>query len=455
MAATQLFCACTQYAAATVTAAVRAGLFGPRSEHRRILVVSDQSTVPEIGTRLDRMPGFGALEPEFDEVRSWNEFIQPYHPAHWAPREHDMPLWQRVLRQTWNLGTGDIEIACESIQGRPSHTVAQIFSESPIHVYADGLMSYGPTRKALDPQVAKRIRRLLLVDLVPGLRPLLLSEFGVEPEHIPSGTFTDVLRELAAHADGLWRVVPHESPALLLGQYLSAIDVLSAEEERGLHLRMLRGVARLGHRFVVFKPHPSAPPDWSRDLEEEAARLGVAFRVLAEPVLAEVIYQRMRPALVVGCFSTALLTASSLFRLPVARIGTQLLLGRLTPYQNSNRIPVTIVDALLPELDDASAVDSWSLTRSMEEHEELADLIAAVGFVMQPDLHPRLRATAERYLATHVDDPVRRYFHPRRLYRLGLPGGVPHRHRLVPRTRLVRRVARGVRSVKRAVFDRS
>ncbi|OPF73804.1 hypothetical protein VT50_0228020 [Streptomyces antioxidans] len=45
----QLFVACTQYAAATVTAAIRSGLFGERSAHRRVLVVSDPSTLPEVG----------------------------------------------------------------------------------------------------------------------------------------------------------------------------------------------------------------------------------------------------------------------------------------------------------------------------------------------------------------------------------------------------------------------
>ncbi|CAM5700146.1 hypothetical protein SCALM49S_09113 [Streptomyces californicus] len=39
-----------------------------------------------------------------------------------------------------------MEIACESIQANPSSAVAKIFGESPIHLYADGLMSYGPTR---------------------------------------------------------------------------------------------------------------------------------------------------------------------------------------------------------------------------------------------------------------------------------------------------------------------
>ncbi|MEU1616017.1 hypothetical protein ABZ479_01805 [Streptomyces sp. NPDC005722] len=38
---TQIFFAATPYAAATVTAAIRAGLFGPRGGRRRLLVVSD------------------------------------------------------------------------------------------------------------------------------------------------------------------------------------------------------------------------------------------------------------------------------------------------------------------------------------------------------------------------------------------------------------------------------
>ena len=43
----QIFFSATQYAPATVTAAIRAGLFGPRENHRRILVVSN--TAARIG----------------------------------------------------------------------------------------------------------------------------------------------------------------------------------------------------------------------------------------------------------------------------------------------------------------------------------------------------------------------------------------------------------------------
>ncbi|CAM5227886.1 hypothetical protein STENM327S_08726 [Streptomyces tendae] len=64
-------------------------------------------------------------------------------------------------------------------------------------MYADGLMSYGPTREKLPLTLARRIRRLLHLDLIPGLRPMLLSEFGVEPEVVPDVVFRAVLDEIS------------------------------------------------------------------------------------------------------------------------------------------------------------------------------------------------------------------------------------------------------------------
>jgi hypothetical protein len=447
---TQLFFACTQYAAATVTAALRSGMFGPRSEHRRILVVSDTSPAPEIGTALDRMPGFASLRPEFDEVRSWNDFIHPFHPAGWFPREQDALLWERALRQEWELGDELVEIACESIQANPSSAVAKIFSDSPVHIYADGLMSYGPTRNKVDHLIGTRIERLLHLDLVPGLRPLLLSEFDVEPEVIPTDEFVKVLGELAESAGDL--DYGSTAPALLLGQYLSAIDVLTPEEEEELHLRMLRGAFALGHRNIVFKPHPSAPLTWSRSMEIEAERLGAEFRVLDSPVIAEVVYEKVTPAIVIGCFSTALLTAHAFYGLPVARIGTEMLLEGLSPYQNSNRVPVTIVDALLPDLENAKAVTSWKPapeTSVKDPVKGLTGLVSAVGFAMQPQIYPDLRPVAERYLTAALGTKTQRYFKRRRLTALGLPGGLPARLAFIPRNQTARRVVRRARALRR------
>lgn len=441
---TQIFLASTLYGTATLAAALDSDCFGPAD--RRILLVCNNAATPETSPGLDEMPGFARLRERFDDVVSWNETISPFHPGGWSPRMDDVPLWERHLRLLWGLGDDPVELAVESIQVNPALGVCQIFTGAPVTVYADGLMSYGPTRNKIDPLVGTRIDRLLHLDLVPGLTPLLLTEFGVAPEIVPTDAFLKVLGELADTGDAL-PPLPEE-PALLLGQYLSALGILTADEEEDLHLRMLRGALDAGHTRVVFKPHPSAPARWSRRLEKEAERLGADLTVLDSPVLAEVLYQRMRPALVVGCFSTALLTAATFYGVPVARVGTSLLLERLTPYENSNRVPVTIVDALLPDLADRDAVAEQR--RGMAA-ELLTELVRAVGYAMQAKIYPDLRPAAERYLSARLDQRTWRYFKRKRLTSLALPGAVPAQLAFIPRNATVRRVARRARSLGRAV----
>lgn len=440
---TQIFQASTLYGVATLATALDSGCFRPAD--RRILLVCNNAATPETTPGLDEMPGFERLRERFDDVLSYNETIFPFHPGGWSPRQDDLPLWERFLRHEWQLGEDDVELAVESIQVNPSLGIAQIFTGAPVTVYADGLMSYGPTRNKIDPLVGTRVDRVLHLDLVPGLKPLLLTEFGVPAEIVPTPAITKVLAELVPSGDALPEI---EEPALLLGQYLSALGILSDDEEEDLHVRMLKGAAGLGHDKVVFKPHPSAPARFTRSLEKEAEKLGVELTVLDTPVLAEVLYQRMRPALVVGCFSTALLTASALYGLPVAQVGTELLLERLTPYENSNRVPVTIVHALLPELGDRSAVTEQR--RSMDVG-ALGALVRAVGFAMQPKILPGLREETERYLSKNLSERTLRYFKRKRLTSLALPGGLPAQLSFIPRNATVRRVARKARNLRRAV----
>ena len=408
---TQIFCASTLYGAATLAAVIDAGLLGPAE--RRLLVVCNNATSPELAPSIAEMPGFEQLRDRFDDLVSWNETIAPFHPSNWAPRPDDVPIWERHLRLAWELGDARVELIVESIQVTPALAITEIFTGAPIRVYADGLMSYGPTRSRIDTLIGGRVRELLHLDLVPGLRPLLLTEFGVEATLVPTDVFLRVLDSLAETAEDI-ATLP-EPPALILGQYLSELGILKPEEEEDLHVRMVRGCAARGHTQVVFKPHPAAPAGWSRRLAEEAKKSGVELTVVTTPVLAEVLYQRLKPVLVVGCFSTALLTASAFYGIPVARTGTDVLLERLSPFQNSNRVPVTIVDALLPPLDDDG---------SFRPEPDLSGLITAVGFAMQPELGLALRPAAERYLAAHHDERVLRYFKRRRLTSLGLPGGL-------------------------------
>ncbi|GGY02357.1 alpha-2,8-polysialyltransferase family protein [Streptomyces djakartensis] len=437
---TQIFCASTLYGVATLAAAIDSDLF--EEPDRRVLLVFNNSANPETTPALDEMPGFAPLREHFDEVLSWNEAIRPFHPGAWTPRSDDIPLFERYLRMLWGLGDDRVSLVLESIQVAPALTVAQLFTDAPVDVYADGLMSYGPTRNKLDPLVGTRVRRLLHLDLVPGLTPMLLTEFDVPAHLVPTPAFLKVLGEVTETVPEL-PGLPGDA-ALLLGQYLSALNILSPEEEEDLHVRMMRGAAARGHRTVVFKPHPTAPARYSRALESEAEKLGVDLTVLDTPVLAEVLFDRARPALVIGCFSTALFTASALYGLPVARIGTGLLLERLTPYQNSNRIPTTLADALLPGLEDGEDGDVLPA-------DQLPDLVTAVGFTMQPQIYPDLRPRAERFLSRYLGPRTRRYFKKRRLTALGLPGGIPQRLAFLPRNSTARRVVRRARALRKAV----
>lgn len=437
---TQIFCVSTLYGAATLAAAIDSDCF--EEPDRRVLLVLNNSATPETTPAVDEMPGFGTLRDHFDDVLSFNEAIHPFHPGAWQPRPDDMPLFERYLRLLWGLGDDRVELVVESLQVNPALALAQIFTGSPVHVYADGLMSYGPTRNKLDPLVGTRVRRLLHLDLVPGLTPLLLTEFDVPAQLVPTDAFLKVMSGLTGVADDLPDVP--DNAALLLGQYLSALNIMSAAEEENLHVRMLRGAVQRGHRAVVFKPHPTAPARYCRALEAEAEKLGVDLTVLDSPVLAEVLFAKARPALVVGCFSTALFTASAFYDLPVARVGTEPLLDRLTPYQNSNRLPVTLADALLPDLENRGSEEPIA-------DELLTGLVTAVGFTMQPQIQSGTRTAAERFLSQHLGPRTQRYFKKRRLTSLGLPGGIPQRLSFLPRNATARRVVRRARALKKAM----
>ncbi|AQS67904.1 polysialyltransferase family glycosyltransferase [Streptomyces pactum] len=440
---TQIFQVSTLYGAATLAAALDAGLFGPRDGARRVLLVSNNAAIPETALRLDEMHGYGRISARFDSVVGWNETIRPHHPSAWGPRGNDVSLWQKAFRLAWGIGERDpIELAVESIQVNPARALAAIFSESAVHVYADGLMSYGPTREKLPLTIARRIRRLLHLDLIPGLRPMLLSEYGVAPEVVPDGAFRAVLDEISRDAADDPRLAPvaREKPtAVLLGQYLAAINILSAEEEEDLHIRMLTGAARAGHRSVVFKPHPTAPAGYTQALSKAAADAGVRLSVLDAPLLAETLYDHCAPELVVGCFSTAMVTASAYYDVPIARVGTALVMERLTPYPNSNRVPLAVVDHLVPDLERGQTpalVDAAP--------ETLSPLVRAIGFCMQPKTYAELREPTETWLRANLATGPGYYFPELRLTELGLPGSRPQ-------LRAKLQVRRARRVVRRAV----
>jgi hypothetical protein len=401
---TRVFYCSTFFGAMTLSAAIDAGYFAGGDE-RRLLIVSTNVAVPEVTVRVDHTPGFEKLRDRFDEVIYWNDLISPLHPSDWAPGPAELPMLSRLILARLGLDVVT-ELVVESIAVAPARTIARLLRDCPITVFSDGLMSYGPTRDALPTDISGRLRRVLYLDLVPFLEPLLLREHDVKIEAVPQAAFTRVLAELpdppgAAAARGC---------PVIIGQYLSALGIGTRDDEAALHADMLRALVARGYGQVVFKPHPAAGTGHVRRLRAVAAELRVQLTVVEDSVSAEAWLRVARPELVVSCFSTALLTASGYFGLPVAAMGCAGALERITPYQNSNRIPATIVDAVVAELDADG-------TLSPPVPVDLPQLVRAVGYCMQPTRNPDLRAAASEYLEEYGSE---RYFKRRRLEATGL-----------------------------------
>jgi Alpha-2,8-polysialyltransferase (POLYST) len=415
---TQVVLASTAFGLATVTAAFDSGAFEPGA--RRILVITCNTAMPEATTPMQDIAGVPDLMRRFDAVYDYNACIEPHHPSIWRPRLGDLPLWERHFRLIWDLGADDLHLIVESIQVNPAQALCRIFGDARIDLYADGLMSYGPTRTALPEMVASRIERLVHLDLVPGLKPLLLSERHVPPTVISTECFRAVAKSMVADRAAF---SDNDRVALIVGQYLAAGRILSEDEELDLYAAMISGCADAGYSSIAFKPHPSAGANKMAQLHEAARSCGVRLEVADQRELAEAWFERAGVELVVGCFSTALLTALHLYGLPVARLGTELILDRLTPFQNSNRIPITLVDALVPDL-------SW-LSQSAKPPRrtptaDLNDLVVAVAYAMQPEQLAARRSETAAFLADHYESHSG-YFRRLRLTRLGLPGSLPAR----------------------------
>jgi hypothetical protein len=432
---TQIFFASTAFGLATLAAAMEDDMFPDAA--RRVLVLTNNAGIPETAYGVADVAGTGPLIEAFDSVYSYNDAVAPQHPSLWQPRMADLPIWERSLRSLWAL-EGDLHLVLERIQVSPAHTLCQTFADATVDVYGDGLMSYGPTRITLPAQVGMRVERLLHLNLVPGVRPLLLREYGVRPVVISTESFHKVVGAIGAQAGPVGLPTSGAPIAVLLGQYLSALRLMTEHEERQLHLRMVEGAVAAGFTELVFKAHPAAPDGLTGPLVRRAGQLGARLTVRDEPELVETWYASGEIDLAVGCFSTALATAA-LYDVPAARVGTELLLERLNPYENSNRIPAVVIAATVPSLSGAPTPADLGPGRSLPTEQ----VVNTVGYLMQPTRNPDLREATVDLLEQQFDD-LRPYVPSSRLTQLGLPGGdsphLPGGNRPSPPARLGRAV---------------
>jgi len=410
---TQLFALHSAYGLATAAAALDGGLLGEHGE--RILAPFVSSRVPETSVGIADDPALASLRARFDRVEDLDALLGPLHPSSWKPDDADLPLLRRLFMRAWQLDGDDLEVLVQSPQVAPARTLMMLFPHARLTIIGDGLMTYSPMRVRLPHTLTARIGQVVHVDVVPGLTPLVGAPTAT-PVPVSSALFRAVLAETAAAVDDtaeLESALDGESTVLVLGQYLSALGLVTEGEEIGLQREMIDRAASRRPRHIVFKPHPAAPPRLSDALRERAQAHGIDFREYRGALAAEMLAERVDAAAVVAGFSTALPTVQTLFGREIDAVGAGTVLARLTPYENSNRVPATIVDAL---------------TRPDSPYHDPARmqlLIDAVGYAMQPVVAGHLRDRAERLLTEMRPADRDRYFAPERLTELRLPGAPP------------------------------
>ena len=459
---TQIIQISTQYQLANIVALIRAGRLGDAGR-RRILVVANNSFAPELTPAADSMPGSASLLTWFDLVIDWNATIWPNHPKTFGISGERAPLMQRSLRSAWEIPDDEpLDLIVESLPGHPAGVLTQIFTTAAISVHSDGLMSYGPIRNPLSLPQYQRLQAIYYTDLLPGITPRQLAEHSPDRVVLPAADLKTVIDDIAAEvapelaAADLADPIPDSG--MVLGQYLAQIDLITAEEELDLHLQMIDEIKAAGLSTVVFKPHPTSARTTTEPLRKRSRELGLNFVLADVPLLAEIVIATTRPQLVVSCYSTGLATARAMFGTATAAVGTSMMLQALAPYQNSNRIPLTIVDALhtggyvlpgdLAEVGAGSAGDELGASSAGSQStgaKDLGPLIDAVTYCMQSQTASYLRENAIEFLESALGGEDMKYFKRKRLTKLDLPGQLevpPHRKGLSSAKRRLRTQAK-------------
>lgn len=396
----QLTVVTTLFGAVSAAAAIDAGLLGKPDS--RVLVFANNAPTPEVTSDLTESPGADAALARFDRVVDLGALLHPQQPSRWKITGIDVPAQERLLRQYWRLDNQPVELVVESIHVPPAATIVRVFADARITALSEGLMSYGPTRNAQAHSLGQRIDALVYLDLVEGLEPILLSEHQVPQSAVPPAVFRLIIEEMVTAAGQ--KQAPTPAPtALVLGQYLSALRLVTPTQESDLQLSMLKAAQKLGAKRVLFKPHPSASSTNTSALLLSARSAGLEIETVDPRLSAEAVMASTDLVGVVAGFSTALATARRVFGIPTACVGTETILRSLEPFQNSNRIPLTIIDFLDRHDNQLGAID------------ELRKLTVAVSYAMQPKSLAHRRREAKDFLASASEETRQRYFRQGRL----------------------------------------
>ena len=277
------------------------------------------------------------------------------------------------------VGTASLEVGC---------ALARQLVVVPVTLVTAGADAYGPTPEAVRGRLARLTTRVLHLDLLEGVAPLVLSERQVPAEAVP----LDDLRCVVSALPGPEGVA--DLTTLLLGRTDAWGGVLDPDAQAELVASMVVRCAEAGHSRIVLLLDPGTKPRVRRRVEKAAAQARADLTVVDDGAPAERWFAHPSVGLVVGCATDDLLVAAAGFGRRVAQLDSEVVLKHLEPFSDPRRTAAALVCATVPDL------RTWTSSPEGEGPPEvdLQALTTTVGYAMRPDLLARRRPEAIAFL---------------------------------------------------------
>ncbi len=304
----------------------------------KILIVYDFTKTSEAGRKLIKYINANANKFAFTKIIYLNDVIAPYHPVQLNIKDFSN-ITKSIFYSVIGIDFCD-EMLVESIQVSPAQVMVQLFGSAKINIYADGVMCYSPTRVDLPQSILSRINNVYYIDLITDVKPLLLLE--AHPTYIPIDA--NSLKPVFKSLENKITKSNQKKNVLIIGQYLADLNLVSHEEEIEYYYSMLLKAYDEYHDSVnyIFRMHPSCIQNYKYALRAKAMEDGISVSFDEDYMPVECRYNSDNLEKVYGVFSTSLFTLSKLTTAKIQSMHCEDFYEKLTPWFNSNRVPVVL-----------------------------------------------------------------------------------------------------------------
>lgn len=305
------------------------------------LIISDNTKSPEVNQSLiNTINKYDILTKNFKEIVYLNDIIYPLHPSQLNLREENINSIQRIKKM---IGCEYFKtLLLESIQVSPSKYIAEIYFESDICIYSDGVMVYAPTRFDLENSILNRISKVFFIELVHNIKPLLLIE--ANPVYISISS-----KKIKEYFAKLYNIISSDKKKIIVvGQYLADLDLISADDEGELYSKILeKEISIYGNNYdFVFRPHPSSQISYKYKIKQLADKNNVNIYIDEDTLPLECRYSNINTYKVSGIFSTSLFMMKKIYNINIQSYYNDILYQKITNISNSNIIPIVLSNIL-------------------------------------------------------------------------------------------------------------